>query len=865
MLRREVIAGLIAVALAGCGGKRGGEGGGCPEFDPWPTGGDGADVSVPPPEGEARAGRIADESGVPPGVKLGVEVGDFMMRNRHVVFVIEDGGGSDGYNPFGGEIAHADLVDEAGEPAGRNLFGESYHGLAMRLLDPGSVSVVADGTGGGEAVVRVVGEVRNMPLLDVAFGFLFTVNDGVVYSADYVLGPDSEFLEVRFNVRNPLPQWAYPNLLISGTVQGDGLAPWTPEAGFDGEGLGGSHALFGHVGRQLSYAWMNPEGGDLDYVMAASGMLIMDRGDTVAAEGCTEQTVGIVRLLVASGGAEELLRAERRVLGEPEPPATIFALAVEGGGDPAGARVHVTDDSGAYVTSVLADDSGAWTAGLPSGSYLATALLDGHPAVRDVPFTSGPSGGTVDITIPEAATVTYTVVDDAGDPVPAKLVFFALDPPDPLPPSFGEPTWPGGAAAYVFEATGSGSLLLAPGDYEVTASRGFEYEIDEQTLTAAAGVETPVAFTLDHSVDSTGMLCGDFHVHSFPSADSDDPRLEKLHAALAEGVEILASTDHEQVADYGPDVAAAGLGSAIMGMSGEELTTFDYGHFNVLDQTVSPDEPNDGAIVWYYRDAPELFAEIRTDPLDPVIQLNHPRSESFEGYFTSLGFDPETGTVAHPELWSPDFDAFEVFNSNPLALEMDSALDWFALLDMGLRVTATGNSDTHDYVEDEIGYARTCLIVGHDDPSALAPSDVTDAIRAMRALDSGGILVTVEGPGGELPGDILDAPSGSADVHVVVQAPLWVAADRLRVFVDGVETDTITLDASTADPANPVVRYDDTVPVETDGDDGWVVFAAEGDTEMDPVVMRRLPFGMTNPLYLDADSDGSIAPRLPLP
>ncbi len=868
MSRNTLPIAIVCIALSACG-----SGGGdsdadaaCPEFDPWRTGDDGADVSVPPPAGEARAGRISSPGDVPPGVKNKAEVGDFMLRNGRVVFVIEDGGPSDGYGPFGGEIVHADLVGPDGEPLGNNLFGESYHGLAARLLDPQSVTVLSDGSDGGEAVVRVVGEVVNMPLLDVGFSVIFDVNDGATYSADYVLGPDDEYLEVRFNVRNPLARLTYVNLFMFGTVQGDGLMNFTDDGGFDESTRGGRHALYGHVGEDISYGWMNPDGGTLQQVITESGMFIGEKGDMLGIEACTTEVVGMIRLVVAGGGAESLLAARRRIEGVDEPASSTFSVSVVGGGDAAGARVHVTDAAGGYVTSIIAGESGIFTAGLAAGDYLATAVLDGHPPLRDEPFSVPAGGADVDLAIPQAGTVDYTVVDDAGTPSPAKLIVYQDPTPSQLPAMFGEKEYPRHASLVLFQTAGSGSFFLPPGDYAVTTSRGFEYEIDEQDITVSAGAATALDVTLDHVVDSTGIMCGDFHVHSVHSADSSDPRRMKLEAAVAEGLEILASTDHEWTADYAPDVEAAGLQGLIHGLSGEELTTFAYGHFNVFPQTVRPDQPNGGAIDWYYREAPEVFAEVRTDPYDPVLQINHPRSESFQGYFTALGFDPADGSVGHPERWSPDFDAMECFNSKDFNAEIDAVLDWFALLSMGMSVAVTGNSDSHDLVGDELGYCRTCMIFGHDDPSALTHEAVRDAIKGMRAVVSGGILVTAEGPAGEGPGDVADAPGGSADVHVLVQAPLWIDVDVLRVFVDGIETETITLDDTTADPANPVVRYDDTLTVSTaDGADGWVVVEAEGDVEMDPVVLGRLPFGVTNPIYLDADGDGEILPRLSIP
>ncbi len=851
---------VLILLAAGCGGKNSGEPDECPQFDPWETGGVGVDVSAPPPAGEVRAGRITSEDDIPPGVKNKAAVGDFMMRNRSVVFVIDDGDNADGYNPFGGKIVHADLVDADGEPMGRNLFGESFHGLSLRLIDPDSVTVLRDGSDGGEAVVRIVGEVKNMPLLDVAFGILFAVNDGVTYIADYALGPDDEFLEVRYHIRNPNTGIAYVNLFIFGSVQGDGIWLFTPEYGFDEGELNGRHAMYGHVGDGISYGWVDAEGRDLRYVIEESKLLFGDKGINPGIEGCSEETFPVIRLLVADGGAESLLAAKRRMDGEAEPDPTTFNVTVEGGADASSARVHVTDTEGAYVTSVISR-GGAWTAGLADGSYLATAVIDGHPALRDVPFTAGSS---VDLEIPQAAVVNYTVEDDAGDPVPAKIMFFPDAPPDPLPASFGEKTYPGTAATFLYDPWAAGTLDLPPGGYTVIAARGYEYEIDEQTFTADTGAETDLTLVLDHSVDSTGLMCGDFHVHSEHSPDSSDPRAEKVHAAAAEGLEILVSTDHEFVADYQPDIEAEGMQAWLRGVAGEELTTFVYGHFNVYPQTVRPDAPNEGAIDWYYRPAHDVFDEVHADPLDPVLQINHPRSSTaMQGYFVAAGFDPDEGTISHPDVWYTNFQALEVFNGETFVDQEEGTVkDWFALVDMGLRFAAMGNSDTHTYIWSEVGFPRSCLDVGHDDPEALTLVEIRDTVKAMKVFVSGGIMVTAYAPTGEGPGDVLDAPSGTADIDVTVQAPTWMAADRLRVFVSGVETDTITLDSSTADPTNPAIRYQDTITVVTDGSDGWVVFEAEGDSPMDPVVMGVNPFGVTNPIYLDADGDGAFtAPR----
>ena len=282
--------------------------------------------------------------------------------------------------------------------------------------------------------------------------------------------------------------------------------------------------------------------------------------------------------------------------------------------------------------------------------------------------------------------------------------------------------------------------------------------------------------------------------------------------------------------------------------------------------TIHDDLPNNGAIDWYYREPSAVFGDVRSDTLDPVLQVNHPRGAAISGYFDAVGFDPVAGTFSHPERWDSDFQAVETFNGEDFRSQEDgTVLDWFAFLDMGMRIAAMGNSDSHDIPWSEMGFPRSCLLIGHDSTADVTSLEIRDAVKAMKVTVSGGILVTAIGPGSEGPGEIVDAPSGTADVQVMVQAPTWMSADRLRVFVSGEEVETITLDASTADPTNPAIRFDAAIAVSTDGADGWVVFEAEGDTAMPYATPGRRPFGMTNPIYLDADGDGAITPRRPLP
>ena len=88
-------------------------------------------------------------------------------------------------------------------------------------------------------------------------------------------------------------------------------------------------------------------------------------------------------------------------------------------------------------------------------------------------------------------------------------------------------------------------------------------------------------------------------------------------------------------------------------------------------------------------------------------------------------------------------------------------------------------------------------------------------------------------------------------VDVTVQAATWVDVTELEVIVDGETTDVIPITAADADPANPVVRWHDhLVPVQTRATGGFVVIAAYGDQPLEPVHPGKIPFGVTEPIFV---------------
>jgi hypothetical protein len=175
--------------------------------------------------------------------------------------------------------------------------------------------------------------------------------------------------------------------------------------------------------------------------------------------------------------------------------------------------------------------------------------------------------------------------------------------------------------------------------------------------------------------------------------------------------------------------------------------------------------------------------------------------------------------------------------------------DWFGLLRAGRKVFAVGSSDSHGISSSPVGYPRTCITLGTDDPRAVTANQVRDALGAGHTTISGGIYVTAKlGTAG--PGDTVTGAGSPMMVDGTVQAASWVDVDAIDVVVDGTVVDTIPIMPGDADTTNPVIRFHKQVPVQVQASGGFVVIAAYGGTALDPVHPGRIPFGVTNPIFV---------------
>lgn len=371
-----------------------------------------------------------------------------------------------------------------------------------------------------------------------------------------------------------------------------------------------------------------------------------------------------------------------------------------------GLSVVLQDDKGNYVTQATTRKGGVWTAPVPAGKYTGYALDRVRSVAKyegEVEVSEGGSAA-MNFTVQRPGELSVAITDERGQALPAKVSVVgvyendtALEPrrffydlkigermrqTDLLPDS--DPA----SRQYMekfFYANGSGGRQLRPGKYTVYASRGIEYDLQKQEVEIIAGKTTTIGFKLTKVVDTPGWISADFHVHSIKSVDSEMGLEARVTSFAVEGVDLVVSTDHNYVADYGPTIEALGLDDWLASSVGLELTTLEMGHFNAFPLLLQPGPVQHGSFRWFYRPPGELFAQLRalgTDPQKTVVQVNHPR-DTILGYFNAFNISAYTGeplpaysavsvdtknqpdgglSPYHPSNFSREFDAMEVFN-----------------------------------------------------------------------------------------------------------------------------------------------------------------------------------------------------------
>lgn len=303
-----------------------------------------------------------------------------------------------------------------------------------------------------------------------------------------------------------------------------------------------------------------------------------------------------------------------------------------------------------------------------------------------------------------------------------------------------------------------------------------------------------------------------------------------------EGVDNIVMTEHNARHDLRPTIQALGLTPFVTATVGEEITTWDYGHFNGYPYTVDPDRVSGGSLDWGGAEPPgqdfpeygayiltpaELDAKGTTGPgttASSVVQVNHigstfeplridtsrvpPQAMVSAEQKRAMRIDPATGELFH------HFKAMEIVNGDSRGAQNGFFNNdigvWFNLLNQGLATTGTGVSDTHGYRNLNAAGARTFTPSPTDAPAAIDPLAVGAAIRDGRAVVSMGPFVHValratDGSGGVASHDHAGATQvasadGGVELDVHVQAAAFSPFDEIRVYRNQGTVPSVVLD-----------------------------------------------------------------------
>ena len=863
-------------------------------------------------DGEVRCGPVLKQAELIGGPLGFGQIGrSFRCHNNRIRFLIQDASRPIGNSIEGGDLIDIDRVRPDELVDGEDTFREFVPALGANEVHVESIDIINDGTNGKAGIIRVRGRPTTISLAPQA-AFLSQDIVGEVFT-DYALAPNSDIIEITTTLRNegsPLEAGLGADFLAFG----GSTPPMTPEHGF------GEVPIFTHVsflagarGQAVNIAFVC-EQRDILIPLVESGatVAICDDNLFIGSEG------GFRRFIVVGDGsldsvARQAWALRGTVTGEVSGSvvgvvagtivsALTAALPVDGSND--GSRVQ---------NEARVNDDGTWTMALPPGDYTVVAHvpdLSGQSVGRSnqaaIVVIEGNSTSAPVLTLGNSGRIRVTTSFDDGGVHPAKLTLV------PLGGAQGASAVlldfaAGGAARYAVTNNGTFDVAVPPGRWRVLVTRGFEFSRHDEEVDVAAGAAVDVTASLVRAIDTTGWLGGEFHQHSLGSIDAVVPLPLKVMEGAAEGIEVEVSTEHDNISDYRPFVESLGLSEAVVAFPGNEVSYQAIGHFNAFPFLIDDADPfrDIGTRLWWLKTLPDMFRDIRSAAgTDAIIQLNHPRSNA-TGVMASMKFNPTDGRRfprARPGLktlpttiyedWSPAFDAIEV-NTNIGAPELFVAdgielsdraandatsvpalADWFGLMGAGLPTAAMGNSDSHR-IDEGIGYPRTFVFTGTDDPTTLTEVELQDVIRRQRTAIGEGCMITldVDGISRMGRGDVLTTLEGSKLV-ARLQAPPHVTVGRLEVYINGLarklsaDGDSIAIDdlgvlslplAALVRSGSERLKHGLTLPALSE--DAVVVVLSRGGTGLAPTGGGEV-ICISPAAYIDVDGDGSFTPWL---
>ena len=393
------------------------------------------------------------------------------------------------------------------------------------------------------------------------------------------------------------------------------------------------------------------------------------------------------------------------------------------------------------------------------------------------------------------------------------------------------------------------SFELEPGIYHFVISHGTEYSLWEQDVTVTAGGVTEInpVPSLKRVIATPGFISADFHIHALPSPDSWFSEDRRALTAAADGLDVLQSSDHDFLTDYAPFVRQLEekgflKRDSIQTMVGDEITPNQYGHLHAFPLEADLQDVAHGAIDWsaspkdeispapdFSMSPHEIVEAVKAKfPGEIVFQVNHIADAitglpGAAGWLTTNAYKEKFGVAplasyadpverrlnpAHggsmppfylgeTDLLFTDFTAMELTIGAQLSGDsfwQTAIPTWFNMLDLGYKITATGDSDSHHEVAVPLGFPRNYIVssvdpsdgIGGDSFAMIDKEEYARNINQQKVVISTGPYITLKAKNekGETAtvGDVIHGKQIELTIHVV--APDWAWFDTIELYAN---------------------------------------------------------------------------------
>jgi hypothetical protein len=810
------------------------------------------DVGPPPvPPWPARAFIATHPAHLVGGPKAEGIVGDIVMETDAARFVIEHIRPVGGYRMYGGNVVDMGLRGERGD----DHFGELWFGWNLMLFSPETAEIVSEGED-GVAHVRLEGHTAPYPWADSFIRPLLTPPVAPLkLTYDYRLRANEPFIELTITALNDGPSLVdvqYPMMLVN---QGDGVKVWSSNgSGFAGLMAQTQVRRFAAVGYERSYGVFSD--WPMTGLFAYANMELAQFPVYKLAPG--EARILVMRFAPTDGGSGGADGVHADFLGGD---ATGFMQGEVRGFD-ATTFVVVSDDEG-LVGVAPVDARGRFRLRAAPGIYNAVAYnetLRVSPPVSIRSRTMDPPLAVLDL--PETATLSLHITDQDGNWIPAQVAV------TPLTPGIGPPraeaqlvrTGRLGDNSLVYVTTPGQALQLQPGEYNLTFTRGYTHDLQSLRLNITTTEARRIDVVLERMVDATGWEAGDFHLHGWWSSDADVPYPVRVRQAAANDISLPVLTEHAYIGDLEGAAIDEGLADWVSAIPAQEVTTFEYGHFNAFPLVYDPLAPSGGAVFEHGREGSSLFDAMRAQhPGEVLIQVNHPRSPAIGfGYFFITGLDSETRIARNRTRWTENWDLIEVFNGQcgDSTANDNARQDWINLTNAGLKPVLSSGSDSHTEAGG-VGHPRSWVEVELG-AVALDPQAIVAPLKGRKSFVSCGPFVrfrTSEGVG--IGGRAMTDAQGEVAFAVTVEAPPWMGLSEARLLENGRTIRTVAIGAAgSVDPNRRGLRLD-TVMRATPTKDAWYALEVKGSGTLPFPFQTDVPYALTNGIEIDANRDGT--------